>query len=50
LAKFDKRIVLPPRTQRQVDQGWTMIDANDFAIHIVSKDAREKFFGSTDVW
>jgi ribosomal silencing factor RsfS len=24
--------------------GWAMIDAGDFAVHVLSKDAREKYF------
>ncbi|KAI0032324.1 hypothetical protein K488DRAFT_50148 [Vararia minispora EC-137] len=50
MAKQGQRIQLPPRAKRQVDQGWTMIDANSFAVHILSKEAREKYFGKSDVW
>ncbi|EPT06218.1 hypothetical protein FOMPIDRAFT_1021226 [Fomitopsis schrenkii] len=35
---------LPPNIKRRVNGGWAMIDAGDFAVHIVSKEAREKFF------
>ncbi|KAH9929639.1 hypothetical protein B0H21DRAFT_712026 [Amylocystis lapponica] len=35
---------LPPNSKRRVDDGWAMMDAGEFAVHIVSKGAREKFF------
>lgn len=25
--------------------GWAMIDAGDFAVHVVSKEVRDKYFG-----
>jgi len=35
---------LPPNSRRQVNDGWAMIDAGEFAVHIVSREARERFF------
>jgi len=35
---------LPPNSKRRVEDGWAMIDAGEFAVHILSKDARAKFF------
>ncbi|KAI1788503.1 hypothetical protein LXA43DRAFT_641341 [Ganoderma leucocontextum] len=35
---------LPVNNKRRTNGGWAMIDAGDFAIHILSKEAREKFF------
>ncbi|KAI0956802.1 hypothetical protein AcW1_005395 [Taiwanofungus camphoratus] len=35
---------LPHNTKRRVNDGWAMIDAGDFAVHIVSREARETFF------
>ena len=41
---------LPPNNKRRVVGGWAMIDAGDFAVHIVGKDAREKFFPERREW
>jgi ribosomal silencing factor RsfS len=30
-----------------MDNGWAMVDAGDFAVHVLSKDAREKYFVDT---
>ncbi|KZT67793.1 hypothetical protein DAEQUDRAFT_728791 [Daedalea quercina L-15889] len=35
---------LPPNQKRRINGGWAMIDAGEFAVHVVSKEAREKFF------
>lgn len=35
---------LPPNSKRRVDDGWAMIDAGEFAVHVLSKEARAKFF------
>ncbi|KAI0691195.1 hypothetical protein BC835DRAFT_1279618 [Cytidiella melzeri] len=43
LLKEDPPVLLPPR-RREIRDGWAMIDAGDFAVHVVSKTAREKFF------
>ncbi|GBE82636.1 hypothetical protein BKA93DRAFT_726517 [Sparassis latifolia] len=37
-------VLLPHNTKKRMSDGWAMLDAGDFAVHIVSKDAREKFF------
>lgn len=43
LLKEDPPVALPPR-RREIRDGWAMIDAGDFAVHVVSKTARAKFF------
>ncbi|KAI0340113.1 hypothetical protein BDW22DRAFT_1360632 [Trametopsis cervina] len=43
LLKETPPVLLPPR-RREIKDGWAMIDAGDFAVHIVSKTARERFF------
>lgn len=35
---------LAPNSKRRMDYGWAMVDAGDFAVHVLSKDAREKYF------
>ncbi|KAH6918637.1 hypothetical protein BKA70DRAFT_1554667 [Coprinopsis sp. MPI-PUGE-AT-0042] len=37
-------VTLPPKSRRQMQNGWAMIDAGNFAVHILSKEAREKYF------
>jgi len=36
---------LAPNSKRRMNHGWAMIDAGEFAVHVLSKDAREKYFG-----
>ncbi|KAI0725178.1 hypothetical protein C8Q72DRAFT_889087 [Fomitopsis betulina] len=35
---------LPPNVKQRANGGWAMIDAGEFVVHIVSKEARQKFF------
>ncbi|PFH54404.1 hypothetical protein AMATHDRAFT_90704, partial [Amanita thiersii Skay4041] len=35
-------IPLPPNHKRQLHNGWAMVDGGDFAVHILSKDARDR--------
>ncbi|EAU88589.1 hypothetical protein CC1G_04295 [Coprinopsis cinerea okayama7 len=37
-------VTLPPKSKRQMKTGWAMVDAGNFAVHILSKEAREKYF------
>lgn len=48
LLSANPPLTLPPnRKVRQQDgDGWRMVDAGDFAVHIVSRAARERFFAS----
>lgn len=39
-------MVLPPKSRRQMENGWAMIDTGSYAIHVLSKEAREKYFSS----
>ena len=43
-------ILLPPKSRRQAETGWVMIDAGPFAVHVLSKDAREKYFNHQTEW
>ncbi|KAG5646646.1 hypothetical protein DXG03_002636 [Asterophora parasitica] len=44
LLTVEPPLPLPPNSKRRMHNGWAMIDAGDFAIHILSKEAREKYF------
>ncbi|KAI0713438.1 hypothetical protein C8Q76DRAFT_619847 [Earliella scabrosa] len=50
LLTGDPPISLPPNNKRRVNGGWAMIDAGDFAVHILSKEAREKYFPERRDW
>ncbi|VDC07805.1 unnamed protein product [Peniophora sp. CBMAI 1063] len=50
MVAHNRPVHLPTRSQWKVDSGWKMVDANDFAIHILTKEARQTYFENTDVW
>jgi len=35
---------LPPNSKRTFTDGWAMLDAGEFAVHVVSREARQKYF------
>ncbi|KAJ7905412.1 hypothetical protein B0H14DRAFT_2660184 [Mycena olivaceomarginata] len=35
---------IPPNAKQRVNNGWAMIDAGSFAVHVLSKQARERYF------
>ncbi|TFK76500.1 hypothetical protein BDN72DRAFT_831074 [Pluteus cervinus] len=35
---------LPPNSKKRLHNGWALIDCGDFAVHILSKVARDKYF------
>ncbi|KIK59743.1 hypothetical protein GYMLUDRAFT_74182 [Collybiopsis luxurians FD-317 M1] len=37
---------LAPNSKRRMQNGWAMIDGGDFAVHVLSKSVREKYFNS----
>ncbi|KAE9406336.1 hypothetical protein BT96DRAFT_954828 [Gymnopus androsaceus JB14] len=41
---------LPPNSKRRMQNGWAMIDAGEFAVHILSKGMREKYFNQSRVY
>ncbi|KAI0059087.1 hypothetical protein BV25DRAFT_1809565 [Artomyces pyxidatus] len=41
---------LPRNSRRHINDGWAMVDAGDFAVHVVSQEARQKFFGDRSSW
>ncbi|KAG5353963.1 hypothetical protein C0989_011451 [Termitomyces sp. Mn162] len=50
LLTIDPPLPLPPNAKRRMHNGWAMIDAGDFAVHILSREAREKYFDSSRAW
>ncbi|TFK46429.1 hypothetical protein OE88DRAFT_1667824 [Heliocybe sulcata] len=41
---------LPPQNRRKVDTTWSMVDGGYFAVHILSKADKEKYFTRMDEW
>jgi ribosomal silencing factor RsfS len=50
LLSHEPPFPLPPKSRRQAGTGWVMIDAGQFAVHVLSKDAREKYFNDQTEW
>ncbi|EGN95443.1 hypothetical protein SERLA73DRAFT_112966 [Serpula lacrymans var. lacrymans S7.3] len=50
LLTMQPPLPLPPNSKRRMHNGWAMIDAGDFAVHIVSREAREKYFERPTDW
>jgi len=46
LLQSSPPVTLPPNSKRRANDGWTMVDAGEFAVHVVSQEARAKFFPS----
>jgi hypothetical protein len=44
LLSMEPPLPLPPNSKRRMLNGWAMIDAGKFAVHILSRDARRKYF------
>ncbi|KAG7092313.1 hypothetical protein E1B28_008675 [Marasmius oreades] len=44
LLQVHPPLPLPPNSKRRMQNGWAMIDGGDFAVHVISKVAREKYF------
>jgi hypothetical protein len=50
LLKATPPVALPRNSKRQVSDGWAMLDAGEFAVHVVSRQARETFFENRQIW
>lgn len=48
LLSVEPPLPLPPNSKRRTHNGWALIDAGDFAVHILSKEAREKYWSTVD--
>ncbi|KAI5122986.1 hypothetical protein M0805_006864 [Coniferiporia weirii] len=44
LLKAEPPVPLPPNRKYRAQDGWGMLDAGDFAVHVLSRSAREKYF------
>ncbi|KAF9532918.1 hypothetical protein CPB83DRAFT_758709 [Crepidotus variabilis] len=50
LLTHDPPVPLPPKSRRKNGTEWAMIDAGKFAVHILSRGAREKYFNKEAAW
>ncbi|KZT24120.1 hypothetical protein NEOLEDRAFT_1242818 [Neolentinus lepideus HHB14362 ss-1] len=50
LCKMQPPLHLPPQNRRKVNDTWAMVDGGNFAVHILSKSAKEKYFTRMDEW
>jgi len=39
-------VALPPKSRRQMDTGWALVDGGNFAVHVLSREAKEKYFSN----
>ncbi|KIY50932.1 hypothetical protein FISHEDRAFT_57076 [Fistulina hepatica ATCC 64428] len=46
LLTHEPPLPLPPNAKRRVHNGWAMVDAGDFAVHIFGRPVREKYFNT----
>ncbi|KAF8590481.1 hypothetical protein K439DRAFT_1627763 [Ramaria rubella] len=44
LASHDPSLILPSKRKRAPTDGWAMLDVGEFAVHILSRTARETWF------
>ncbi|KAF8121934.1 hypothetical protein EV363DRAFT_1405310 [Boletus edulis] len=50
LLKMHPPVPLPRSAKRRGYYGWAMVDAGNFAIHILSQEARQKYFLNQSQW
>jgi hypothetical protein len=50
LLKYDPPVLLPQKSRSKNGSDWYMIDAGNFAVHILSKSARERYFTKVSDW
>jgi ribosomal silencing factor RsfS len=43
-------VTLPPNSKKLPADGWAMVDAGNFAVHVISRSARDRFFENRDLW
>ncbi|KAH9999117.1 hypothetical protein BJV77DRAFT_940177, partial [Russula vinacea] len=40
----------PKENSKDIHDGWAMVDAGEFAVHILSAEAQERYFGNRSLW
>jgi hypothetical protein len=44
LRTMQPPLPIPPNSKQRLHNGWAMIDVGDFAVHVLSRTSREKYF------
>ncbi|KAJ6596812.1 hypothetical protein DFH09DRAFT_1132799 [Mycena vulgaris] len=44
LLSVQPPLPIPPNSKQRVNNGWAMIDAGSFAVHVLSKQAKDRYF------
>lgn len=50
LLSMDPPLQLPKKNRKDIHDGWAMVDGGEFAVHILSAEARERYFGNRSLW
>ncbi|KAI0261023.1 hypothetical protein BC834DRAFT_830769 [Gloeopeniophorella convolvens] len=50
LLSMDPPLQLPKKNRRDIHDGWAMVDAGDFAVHVISANAQRRYFGDRSKW
>jgi hypothetical protein len=50
LLSTDPPVQLPRNTRKNMYDEWAMVDAGEFAVHVLSAAARGKYFGDRSLW
>jgi hypothetical protein len=50
LLSMKPPLQLPRNTRKGIYDGWAVVDAGEFAVHILSAAARERYFGDRSLW
>ncbi|KAF8520169.1 hypothetical protein BU17DRAFT_47018 [Hysterangium stoloniferum] len=45
----DPKLVLPPNRRYNSTDGWALLDVGDFAVHVLSREARQKWFPDPNI-
>lgn len=44
LTTVEPPLPMASKSKRQMANGWAMVDAGDFAVHVLSRDVQQKYF------
>jgi len=50
LLSTDPPLQLPRNTRKDTYDEWAMVDAGEFAVHVLSAAARWRYFGDRSLW
>ena len=48
LRSMQPPVHIPRTPKRRMHDGWAMVDAGDFAVHILSRTVRERYFAGRE--